>query len=451
MTTIKTVSQLAAQLDAGESSAESLFEAALERIKNPTGEGIRTFTRVYEKEARAAARASDELRKAGIVRSPIEGLPVSIKDLFDVAGEPTLAGSVVLKSAPPAIENAFLVKRLLAAGAVIMGKTNMTEFAYSGLGVNPHYGTPLNPWDRKIGRIPGGSSSGAAVSVSDGMAVAGIGSDTGGSIRIPAALCGLTGFKPTARRVSAKGTLPLSVHLDSFGPIAPSVACCAVFDAILSGENYPVFRPFPLKGLRMAVPTTLVQEGMDEQVANNFDAALKRLSAAGALIDEIDFPLFDEVANINAKGGFTAAEAWAWHQHWIETSPELYDPRVISRIRRGAKMTAADFIELLNARTSWIKKAQNALCAYDAFLMPVTPIVAPTVAAVVESDEAYAHYNLAMLRNPTIVNFMDGCALSIPCHKPGNAPVGLMVGGTAMSDQKILSIGLSVEKCLRAV
>ena len=450
MTKKLTVSRLASELNTGKATAQSLLERSLERIADPAGEGKRIFTRLYTEQARAEAHASDILRKAGLSRSPIEGMPVSVKDLFDVAGETTLAGSVVLNDAPAAKEDAVLVKRLRAAGAVIIGKTNMTEFAYSGLGVNPHYGTPLNPWDRKTGRIPGGSSSGAAVSVSDGMAIAGIGSDTGGSIRIPAALCGLTGFKPTARRVSAEGSLPLSTYLDSFGAIAPTVACCAVFDAILSGENAPVPAPFPLKGVRIAVPTTLVQEGMDKQVAASFDAALKRLSAAGAQVSEIAFPLFDELAGFNAKGGFTAAEAFAWHEALMERSPDLYDPRVISRIRRGGKMTAADFIELVQNRVSWIRRAEAALSIYDAFVMPVSPVIAPSVAEVIATDESYGRLNLAILRNSTTVNFMDGCGLSIPCQQEGEAPVGLMLAGTAMSDRKILSLGLSVEACLKA-
>jgi aspartyl-tRNA(Asn)/glutamyl-tRNA(Gln) amidotransferase subunit A len=445
MQSMTTITQHAATLREGRVSSLDLTEAALERINAPTGEGARAFTRVYADSARAAARASDVLRAAGLGRSLIDGLPISIKDLFDVAGEITLAGSVVRKGEPAATEHATVVRRLLAAGAVIIGRTNMTEFAYSGLGINPHYGTPLNAWDRKTGRIPGGSSSGAAVSVTDGMAVAGIGTDTGGSVRIPAALCGLVGFKPTARRVATSGALPLSVNLDSIGPIAPTVACCACLDAILSGLDYSSPEPARLRGLRLAVPTNIALEKMDAHVAASFEAALASLSAAGALIEEIEIPAFAKLAGINAKGGFTAAEAWAWHKDMIARCADRFDPRVVSRILRGKDMSAADFVELLDARSRWIAEVEAELAAFDALIMPTTPIVAPAVSDLVGSDEIYARSNALMLRNPSIINFLDGCALSIPCHEAGTAPVGLMVCGTAMQDKRILAIGMAIE------
>src|SRR6266851_3053407 len=228
-----TVLSLAADLAAGRTSSRALIEAALARIAEPSGEGARSFVKVYADSARAAADAQDSLRKAGYVASPLAGLPVSIKDLFDVAGEPTLAGSTALDDRPLAQSDAPVVSRLRAAGAVLIGRTNMTEFAFSGVGINPHYGTPGNPYDRRL--IPGGSSSGAAVSVSDGGAVIAIGTDTGGSVRIPAALCGIVGFKPTQERISRDGVTPLSTTLDSIGPLANSVACCAIADAILAG------------------------------------------------------------------------------------------------------------------------------------------------------------------------------------------------------------------------
>jgi aspartyl-tRNA(Asn)/glutamyl-tRNA(Gln) amidotransferase subunit A len=444
-----TIAQHQAALRAGSTTSVELVEAALARIAAPQGEGARVFTRVYAEPARAAARASDTLRAVGLSRSAIDGLPISIKDLFDVAGETTLAGSVVRQGEPVAAESAVVVKRLLAAGAVLIGKTNMTEFAYSGLGINPHYGTPKNPWDRATGRIPGGSSAGAAVSVSDGMAVAGIGSDTGGSVRIPSALCGLTGFKPTARRVSMRGVLPLSVNLDSIGPLAASVACCAQLDAILSGDDAASLVAARLTGLRLAVPTTVVLDGMDAQVAASFAAALARLSAAGAQISEIAVPAFAQSAAINAKGGFTAAEAWAWHREMIARAADRYDPRVVSRIARGEAMSAADYIDLLGARKRWIADVEATIAGYDALLLPTVPVVAPAIAELTASDEAYFGANGLILRNPTMINFLDGCALSLPCQAPGSAPVGLMVAGPAMSDQRILAIGLAIEASLR--
>lgn len=447
--TLPTLHSLSEALRQNSTSSAALTEAALTRALDPAGEGRRVFTELYAAPARAAAQASDLLRASGQARSPIEGLPISVKDLFDVAGSVTRAASVVLNDAAPASVNAVAVQRLLAAGAVIVGRTNMTEFAYSGLGINPHYGTPRNPWDRANARIPGGSSSGAAVSVSDGMAVAAIGSDTGGSVRIPAALCGLTGFKPTARRVSLEGVLPLSGQLDSLGPIAASVSCCVVLDAILAGEPVPSLTPFPLRGLRLAVPSTLVLDGIDQQVAAAFSRARARLQAVGALVDEVEIPEFAAATVINSKGGFTAAEAYAWHRKLIAERAAGYDPRVISRIQRGKEISAADLLDLFAARKQWIAAVEQRVAGYDAMLMPTVPIVAPPIAALEGSDEAYFAANGMILRNPALINFLDGCALSLPCHAAGEAPVGLMLAGVGGQDRKILEIGLAVEALLR--
>ena len=445
-----TLHEQSTALQQGRTSSADLAEAALARAADPAGEGARVFTKVYAERARAAARASDALRGAGLARSAIDGLPISIKDLFDVAGETTLAGSVALRGAPPAAAHATVVRRLVAAGAVIVGRTNMTEFAYSGLGINPHYGTPLNPWDRAAGRIPGGSSSGAAVSVTDGMAVGAIGSDTGGSVRIPAALCGLAGFKPSARRVPMDGVLPLSAHLDSIGPLAPTVRCCAALDAVLAGEDAPLPGPARLRGLRLALPTTLALDGMDAQVSASFSAAVSRLSAAGAQVDEIEVPEFAQLAAINAKGGFTAAEAWAWHRGLIARAADRYDPRVVSRIRRGEAVTAADWIELVAARKAWIASVGRRIAGYDALVLPTVPVVAPVLAELEASEDAYAAANQLILRNPTLINFLDGCALTVPCQSPGAAPAGLMIAGAHGADRRILAIGMAVEDLLRA-
>lgn len=451
MGTLKTIAEYAAALRDGRITAVTLVDEALARIASPDGEGQHTFIAVHAEQARVAAVASDLLRGAGLARSPLEGLPISIKDLFDVAGETTQAGSVVLKGAAPAAADAEVVKRLRAAGAIIIGRTNMTEFAYSGLGVNPHYGTPRNPWERSVGRIPGGSSSGAAVSVADGMAVAGIGSDTGGSVRIPSALCGLTGFKPTARRVPMRGVLPLSKNLDSIGPLGRSVACCALLDAVMAGEAPELPAPAEMRGLRLLVPTTVALDDMDEAVASAFRRALSTLSAAGAQVREAPLPAFARLAMINAKGGFTAAEAWAWHRELIERAAGSYDPRVVSRILRGKEMSAADLLDVIEARAAWIAEVEAVTAGVDALLMPTVPLVAPRIADLAASDEAYFRANGLMLRNPTLINFLDGCALSIPCHAPGEAPVGLMVAAGAMSDRRILAIGRALEACLRPV
>lgn len=442
-----TLANLQAALMAGDVTAEALAETALSKALAPDGEGARVFTRIYAERAREMARASDTLRKAGIVRSPLEGVPVSIKDLFDVAGETTWAGSVALDDAPPAAASSPVVERLVAAGAVLVGRTNMTEFAFSGLGLNPHYGTPLNPFDRGTGRIPGGSSSGAAISVTDGMAAAAIGTDTGGSVRIPAALCGLTGFKPTARRVPRDGALPLSMSLDSVGPLAASVICCALVDSILAGEVPRVPEAASLKGLRLAVPTTLALDGLDDHVAAAFQAALSALSAAGALVEEIAVPEFMELAQINAKGGLAASEAWHWHRALIDRAGPRYDPRVLVRIRRGADISAADYLDIVAARAAWMAAVERRIAGFDALLMPTVPVIAPAIASLAD-EGAYGTANLLILRNPTLINFLDGCALSIPCHLAGTAPVGLMVAGAGGQDRRILSIGRAIEAAL---
>ena len=446
----QTLESLATDLATGRTTALALAETALARAQDAAGEGARVFTRLSAERARASAKASDGLRAAGIVRSPLEGIPVTVKDLFDVASEVTTAGSEVLKGAAPATRNAPVIDRLIAAGAVIVGRTNMSEFAFSGLGLNPHYGTPANPWDRASRRIPGGSSSGAAVSVTDGMAAVAIGSDTGGSVRIPAALCGLTGFKPTQRRVPIDGTVPLSTSLDSIGPLGASVRCCAIADAVLAGEPVPTSAPRDVAGARLAVPETVVLDGMDATVAAAFERALSRLSAAGARITRLAVPEFAEFAALHARGSLAAAEAWAWHRALLAGHEDEYDPRVASRIRGGEKMNAADYIDLLAARQRWIAQVEARIQGFDALVLPTVPTVAPRIAELEASDAAYFAANALILRNPALINFLDGCALSLPCQAAGEAPVGLMLAGPAGADQSILTLGAGVEHLLAA-
>ncbi len=441
---IETVQALAQ----GTVTSARLVEQALERADDPAGEGARAFTRIYREAARVQAAASDNLRGAGIVASPLSGLPISIKDLFDVAGETTTAGSVVLKGRAPAKRDAAIVGRLRAAGAVIVGKTNMTEFAYSGVGLNPLYGTPRNCWDRKSGRIPGGSSSGAAISVTDAMAVAAIGTDTGGSVRIPAALNGLMGFKPTAQRVPRDGAFPLSTSLDSIGPLANSVACCAVVDAVIAGEEPTVPAPLPLRGLRLAVLEHYVVDGLEPAVARCFESALRRLSDAGAQIMDLPFAELEELPSINAKGGFSAAECYAALRKIIATDSERIDPRVLARIVRGAEMSGPDYVDLTAARARLIARAAVLTAPFDAVAMPTVALTAPTIASLAADDE-YVRTNAAILRNPSVVNFLDRCALTLPCHEPGEAPVGLSLMGEHLGDRRLISIGLSCEAALR--
>lgn len=433
-------------LAAGELRSSELVDSCLHAIADVAGEGERTFTRTFDQTARAAAKKFDTDRTA----APLAGLPISVKDLFDVAGQPTTGGSLVLANAPKANTDALAVARLRAAGAILIGHTNMTEFAFSGLGLNPHHGTPCNPYDRPGKRIPGGSSSGAAVSVSDGMAHAAIGSDTGGSVRIPAALCGLTGFKPTARRVPLDGALPLSFTLDSAGPIAPTVACCALVDSILSGLDPQPLRPADLANLRLGVLQGYVLDGMDASVSAAFSFALALLSRLGAQVEDVTFPSLDRIPVANQKGGFAAVESYAWHRSLLEKDASHYDPRVVSRILRGKEITEADYRDLSQTRRQIIADAARTFAEFDAILMPTVPRIAPRIADLEADDAAYFEANAAMLRNPSVLNFLDGCALSIPCHLPGEAPVGLMVAGLAMHDVRILTIGAAIESALAA-
>ncbi len=444
----RTLDACAAALEAGGTSARALVEACLARIEDADGEGARTFVHVDRAAALATADAMDALRGAGAAPSRFAGIPVSVKDLFDVQGQVTRAGSTVLADVPPARDDAVAVARLRRLGFVLIGRTNMTEFAYSGLGLNPHHGTPRNPWRRANGYVPGGSSSGAAVSVTDGMAHAGLGSDTGGSCRIPAAFTGLVGYKPTACRVPLTGTIPLSTSLDSLGSLAHSVACCAVIDAVMAGDRVLPLPERSIRGLRLAVPTDVALDDLDASVAGAFAAALDRLDRAGARIEHVPFPEFAEVAGLNGKGGFAAAESFAWHRRLLATRGAGYDPRVAARIARGAEQSAADYLDLLAARRSIIARASARGAAYDGLLMPTVAIAPPRIADLA-ADEAFGRTNLLALRNCSLVNVIDGCAVSLPVHRPGEAPAGLMLAGMAGADRAILAVGAAMEAALR--
>jgi len=442
-----TVEALAGDLAAGRTTSRALVETALARIAEPSGEGARAFMKVYADSARADAEQADRLRKSGIVRSVVDGLPISVKDLFDVGGDVTRAGSKLLADAPAATADALAVARLRAAGAVVVGRTNMVEFAFGTTGLNPHYGTPKNPWDRKTGRVPGGSSSGAAVAQADGMCVMALGSDTRGSIRQPAALCGVVGFKPTQQRVPRDGAFPLSYVLDSVGPLANSVACCAAYDSILAAEPLHALAPLGAKGLRLLVPRGSLVENLDSEVARAFEASLGRLSAAGALITHLPVPAFERQAEYFRSGGFAGAEAYAIHRRWLGRIAE-YDQRVGKRINMAKDLSGADYVDLLRLRQAYIAEVGAALAPFDAFLMPTTPCIAPTIREVDASDDDYFRWNMRILRNVGVVNFLDGCAVSLPCHAAGTAPVGLSVCGPALSDRHILAVAQAVEGCL---
>jgi len=435
---------LARLLDDGETTSRALVERCLYRIGEIAGEGARIFRTAANEAALHNADAIDKLRRAGRAPSRFAGIPVSVKDLFDVQGEITLAGSRVLADTPAASRDASVVTRLRAAGFVIVGRTNMTEFAYSGLGVNPHYGTPLNPYDRVTGRIPGGSSSGAAVSVTDGMAAVGLGTDTGGSCRIPAAMCGIVGFKPTAGRVPLDGVIPLSFSLDSVGSLAQTVACCAVVDSVVANEPDTDLVAPPLDALRIGALQTVVLDRLEPAVGRRFEHALHRLSACGVSVEDVEVDALVDLPSLNAKGGIAAAEAYAYHRNRLAERASEYDPRVRVRIMQGKEQSAADYIELMERRRHLIAAVDAATDRFDALVYPTTPIIAPLLASLVADDD-FVRANLLALRNTSVANLLDRCAVSVPIHEPGAAPVGLNVMGRSMEDRRLLGIACSVE------
>jgi len=442
-----TVAQLGADLDAGRTSSRELVEQALARIEEQGGEGARAFLKVYADGARADAAYADRLRKAGVRRSAVDGLPVSLKDLFDVAGDVTRAGSKIRSNEPKAIHDAPAVARLRAAGAVFVGRTNMVEFAFGGVGLNPHYGTPKNPYQRKLGRVPGGSSSGAAVAQADGMAVMSLGSDTRGSIRGPAALCGVTGWKPTARRVPREGAFPLSFTLDSIGPLANSVACCAAYDAILAGEPAVPLPTLEAKGLRLLLPRSSALDELDKDVAAAFDGSLRILSKVGAMLEERPVPQFDRQGDYFKGGGYAGAEAYHIHRG-EEARIGEFDPRVGKRILMGRNLSASDYLALGDLRVEFMREIEALAAGFDAILMPTVPCIAPTIAEADASDEDYFRWNMRILRNNGLINFLDGCAASLPCHESDGAPVGLMVCGVGGSDRHTLAVSAAIERAL---
>ncbi len=441
---------LIAQLQAGLRSAacrEALLRDVQQRADEPAATAV--FTARFDVEALATARTADARAARGQSLPPLAGLPVTVKDLYDIAGRTTLAGSVLREGRPAATQDATAVARLRAAGAAITGLTNMTEFAFSGVGINPHRGTPRNPCDAAVARIPGGSSSGAAVSVALGLAVAGLGSDTGGSIRVPAALCGLVGFKNTQRRTPLAGAFPLSFTLDTVCAMTRSVADCLLVDGVLAGAPLAV-APRSLAGARLALPGTLMLDALQPAVAAAFERALSRLSAAGAAIVELPLRELAEIAQINAPGGFSAVEAWALHRHDMQTQRQRFDPRVAARVALGDGVSAADYITMQQRRQDWIGRMQARLAGCDALVSPTVPLLAPPVAELEASDEAFFKANGLLLRNTFAINFLDGCSFTLPCQARGELPVGLMLSAAGGHDAALAALALAAEAVLAA-
>lgn len=431
------------RLLAGHTTASAEIDRAIAAAQSAHCEHV--FLKTTFDEARAAAVAAD------LKRQPLAGLAVSVKDLFDVAGQTSSAGSRVLSNAPAAPCDAPAVARLRTAGACLIGRTNMSEFAFSGVGINPHFGTPANAVVTDQPRIPGGSSSGAAISVATGAAHIGLGSDTGGSIRIPAALNGLVGFKSTASLVPTAGTVPLSTTLDTVCALTRSVRDAILVHEILAARRV-ARSTAPLTAWRLAVTPTVMLDGLEPVVARAYERTLQKLRRAGAQIEEIALNEIGELAAMQANGSFSPAESYAWHRPLLKDHASEYDPRVLARIMIGSRMTACDYIDLLRARADWIARMEGALRGFDAVLSPTVPLAAPPIADVAPGEarnDAFFQVNALLLRNTSVVNMLDGCAISIPCHTADEPPVGLMIWQGKMRDDPVLNITQQIETLLQ--
>jgi aspartyl-tRNA(Asn)/glutamyl-tRNA(Gln) amidotransferase subunit A len=444
---VSVLEDLARQLGGNRKSARALVEEALARAADPAREGARAFLSLDAAGAIEHADHSDRLRRRGRAPSRFAGIPISVKDLFDLAGEVTTAGSVILKGAPPAAVDALAIARLKAFGFIVLGRTNMTEFAYSGLGLNPHYGTPLCIYDRATGRMPGGSSSGAAISVADAICPLGIGTDTGGSCRIPAAFNGIVGWKSTVGRVPTRGVYPLSTTLDSVGPLARSVTDCFIADCIMADDEVTDLEPMPPGAMRLGVLRSLVLDDLELPVARDFERALECFAEAGLRLDDVSFEALTQFPAINAKGGIGASEAYAHHAPAIAVERDGYDPRVVNRILHGAAITAAELIGIHRWRAELIAQFNMMADGYDAVVLPTTPIIAPPLGSIA-SDDDYIRINMRSLRNTIIGNFLGACAISLPMSEPAAPPTGLMLMARGGSDRRLFRVARGVETVL---
>jgi len=420
------------------------LEQFFERAK--TREAAHVFTKVLTGTARVEADAADARARAGLKLGPLDGMLVSVKDLFDMQGEVTTAGSVLLKDAAPATADAPAIAALRRAGAVLVGRTNMSEFAFSGLGLNPHYGTPGSAGARD--RAPGGSTSGGAVSVGLGLVPLTIGSDTGGSTRIPAAFNGIVGFKPTSPRIARSGAFPLSYTLDSVGPLARSVADCAAADAVMAGHAPAPLEPVGLQDLRIAVPRGTLFDKTEPAVSEAFEAALERLGRAGARIRPIHIdPLIEAMRAALAEAPIVACEAAAIHATHIAAAPERFDQRVLKRILGGFEVPARAYVQALQKRAALMPGFAALIAEVDCLALPTCPIVPPLIAPLEADPDLFAATNLMALRNTSVFNFFDCPALSLPLPVAG-LPVGLMLASPPMTDHRLLALGAAVERCL---
>ena len=401
------------------------------------------FTVTLPERALAEARAARERLRAGLALGPLDGVPVAWKDLFDLSGRVTTAGSAVLRGDAPASADAALVAAAARAGMVTLGCLNMTEFAYSGIGLNPHYGTPGNA--RDPARIPGGSSSGAGVTVAEGTSAISIGSDTGGSIRIPAALNGVVGFKPTMKRIAMGGVFPLSPSLDSIGPLARTVAECADADAVLAGEAPQALPRLALSGLKIGVPRGHLLSGTEPDVEKAFEAALDLLRRNGATVADVDLEdLLARMREATRPASIASIEATEIHADWLLRKAAGVDPRVSGALLECMAVPAWAYLRLMRRRGELARAMDEAARPFDMLALPTVPVVAPLMEPLVHSDTLFNAADTILLRNPEVVNQFDMTAISLPM--PDMAlPAGLMLVARHGHDRRLLEMAAAVE------
>jgi aspartyl-tRNA(Asn)/glutamyl-tRNA(Gln) amidotransferase subunit A len=443
--------ELSAALRSNQTSATRLVEQALERARQSKS----VFTAINPGLV-SLAYSIDRARKKSQDLTPLAGIPIALKDLFNIRNEKTFAGSIVRKHyAQPEDADADVVVPLRAAGLLFFGRTNMSEFAFSGIGKNPHYGTPLSIWDRETGRLPGGSSSGSAVAVAEGIVSAALGSDTAGSCRIPAAFNGVVGVKPSFGRMSLNGIFPLSPTLDAPGPIAVDVDSCFILDQLMSGGLPPVaelphLHPAELDQFRLVVPRARVMEDLDAEVRAAFERSLDAITAAGARIVEADLPVLDRCDDFFIERPIVVREVWLHHRQMLEQHLDEYDPFVGLRMSAGAEVSDEEQQARYQERAQLVSDFEQDFAGLraDALLYPTVACVPPTISETEDAEDA-RRVNLRCLRNTATVNYFDGCAISLPCHNEGEAPVGLMLSSANGNDDRLYRLAAAIEATLR--
>jgi aspartyl-tRNA(Asn)/glutamyl-tRNA(Gln) amidotransferase subunit A len=443
---------LATALYSGQTTAGKLVEQALERAHQSKS----VFTAINPGLV-SLAYSIDRARKKSQPLPPLAGIPIALKDLFNIRNELTLAGSVVRKHyAQPEAADADVVSPLRAAGVLFFGRTNMSEFAFSGIGKNPHYGTPLSIWDRATRRLPGGSSSGSAVAVAEGIVAAALGSDTAGSCRVPAAFNGVVGVKPSFGRMSLNGIYPLSPTLDAPGPLAVDVDSCFILDQLMCAqvkpdERLPLLIAADTTALKLVIPEARVMEDLDDEVRVAFERAVEILRTAGVSIRQAAMPVLDHCDDFFRESPVVSYEVWQQHREMLEQHLDEYDPFVGQRMAAGAEISATEQQSRYRERNELVASfdQQFESLQIDALLYPSVACIPPAIAETDDEDNA-RRVNLRCLRNTATVNYFDGCSISLPCHQPGDAPVGLMLSAGNGSDEKLYQIAAAVEKTLHA-